>query len=231
MSASLSRLRLQRSLAVVYRFYDIFFQPSDDRTPLIDLPLEVTIPSLNWTAFRAPSDLTYRFSWLTLTQPVPDNVPSPPKPASFAVEVVAPGGDYVSFESPAAMTLTLPLPVSVPPKPSDFLIAKPLWPTPAFRPPAGETAVRGTLSSPTAQPVADLKVEIWLGSAATPPPGTPFTRSNINGDFLFRLPLLKGSQGDTLTAHIRLNDGTIAVTPATRPILIGRTQIISFQRT
>ena len=52
--------------------------------------------------------------------------------------------------------LTLPLPVSAPPQRPDFLIAKPLWPTTAMRPPDGETAVRGHHRSPTAQPVADL---------------------------------------------------------------------------
>ena len=222
---------LQRSLAAVYRFHDVFFEPADGRTPLIERPLNVTIPALRWSAFRSPTDLTYRFSWLILTQPIPSNRPSPPQPASFAVEVTDPSGDYVNFEDPANMALSLPLPVSAPPRASDFLITKPLWPTAAFRPPSGETAVRGTLSSPTAQSVADLKVEIWLGAAPAPPAGTPFTRTNANGDFLYRLPLLKGSPGNTLMANIRLNGGAVAVTPASLPILIGHTRNILFLRT
>ena len=231
MTLKQSTVLLQRSLAAVYRFYDAFFDPVDDHTPLIDLPLEVTIPSLRWRALRVPSDRTYRFSWLTLTQPAPSNVPSPPQPASFAVEVSDPGGDYVNLADAAAMAISLPLPLSVPPRASDFLITKPLWPTPSFRPPPGETILRGTVSSPTAQPVAGLKVEIWLGAAPTPPAGTPFTRTDANGDFLYRLPLLKGSPGDTLMAHIQLNGGAVTVTPDTLPILIGHSRIIPFLRT
>jgi hypothetical protein len=224
-------IRLQRTLAAVYRFHDAFFQPFDDRTPSIDTPLEVAIPSLNWTALRVASDLTYRFSWPTLTGSVPSNSPSPPEPPNFGLRVVAPGGEYVSHEPAAAMTLSLPRPVSTPPKPSDFLILKPLWPTVAFRPPRGETAVRGSLRSSAAQPVLNLKVEIWLGAALTPPAGTPFTFSDAGGDFLFRLPLLKGAPGKTVTARIRLNGGAITVVPSALPIVIGHTQAISFQRT
>jgi hypothetical protein len=218
--------RLQRTLAAVYQFYDAFFFPLDVLTLPVTSPLEVSIPSLNWTAFRAESDSTYRFSANTLTRSTPSNSPSPPNPL-FAVQVVATDGDYVSFQ---AINLVLPLPLSAPPKRSDFLIPKPLWPTTVVRPPDGETAVRGFIRSGTAQPVADLKVEMWLGGSPVPPPGTPFTRSNGAGDFLFRFPRLKGASGSSQAISIRLNGGTVPVLPATLPIVLGQTQIIKFQR-
>ena len=230
---------LQRSLAAVYWFHDVFY-PLDAFTPPIDVPLDVWIPLLKphqvgdkseidrttgqpvhrWSALRAENDFTYRFSALTLTQPAPTG--------ALAVQVTAPGGEYVSFDP---IVLTLPLLVPSPPQRSSYLIAKPLWPTTALRPPGGETAVRGHISSPTAQPVADLTVEMWLGSAPVPPPGTPFTRSNTSGDFLFRFPLVKGAPGAPLPVRIRLSGGVIPVSPASLSIAVGRTQIIPFQRT
>ena len=211
---------LQRTLSAVYRFYDAFFFPIDDTTPPIASPLDVSIPALNWSARRADDDLTYRFSALTFTRPAPSGV-------NLAVQVVASAGDYVNFES---ILLTLPLPVSIPPQAADFLIPRPLWPAIGFRPRAGETAVRGHITSPTAQPVAGLKVEMWPSPGPTPP-GTPYTLSNANGDFLFRLPLLKGWTGSTASFEIRLNSGAVAVSPASAAIVLGVTQIISFQRT
>jgi hypothetical protein len=212
---------LQRTLSAVYRFYDAFFFPIDDTTPPIPSPLGVSIPALNWGALRADDDLTYRFSALTFTQPVPSGV-------NLAVQVVSAVGDYVNFEP---ILLTLPLPVSAPPKASDFLSHRPLWPTVGFRPPAGETAVRGYITSPAAQPVTSLRVEMWPSPGSTPPPGTPYTFSNANGDFLFRLPLLKGRPGTTTSFEIRLDSGAVAVSPASVSIVLGVTQIISFQRT
>jgi hypothetical protein len=127
--------------------------------------------------------------------------------------------------------LTLPLPLSVPPQRADFLIPRPLWPTTAVRPPDQETAIRGRISSNTAQPVADLKVEIWPGAAPIPPPGTPYTRTSANGEFLYRFPLLKGASGSTIPVRIRLEGGAVTVTPAALSIVLGRTQILPFQRT
>jgi hypothetical protein len=97
-----------------------------------------------------------------------------------------------------------------------------------LRPPGGETAVRGSITSATSQPVADLKIEMWLGVG--PPPGTPYTFSNTNGDFLFRFPLFQGTPGQTVLANIQLAGGAIPVSPASRPITIGMSQIIPFQR-
>jgi hypothetical protein len=221
MSTLLVPPRLERSLAAVYRFYDAFYFPVTGATPPISSPLNVSIPELRWKALAGESDRTYRFSALTMTQPAPVGV-------NLAVDVVSPGGEYVNLEP---ILLTLPLPRSVPVVASDFLIARPLWPTVALRPPAGETAVHGHIHSPTAQPVAGLTVEMWNDPAPAPPPGTPYTLSNAHGDFLYRMPLLKGRTGSTATFKIRLNHGAVAALPATVPIVLGATQIISFQRT
>ena len=211
----------QRTLCAVYRFYNVFMLPVDDRTPPVSSALEVSIPSLGWNAMRVDSDHSYRFSAVTLTQPAP-NGPNLP------VQVLAPAGDYVNHD---AILLSLPLALSAPPLRGDFLIRRPLWPTTALRPPAGETGVRGHIHSPTAQPVAGLKVEMWTGAALVPSAGTPFTRSNADGDFLFRFPLLKGSPGQSLPVHIRLDNGLVPASPASLSIVTGQTQIIPFQRT
>ena len=211
---------LRRSLAAVFRFYDAFYFPIDDRTPPIDAALEVAIPSLGWTALRNEADATYRFSALTLEQPVPSG-------PALAVQVVSARGDYVSFEP---IVLTLPRAVSTPPRRSDYLIALPLWPTTAFRPPGFETAVYGRILSPTAQPVSDLRVRAWTGGAPLPPPGSPYTRSNAQGEFLFRFPLLKGAAGRTESISLQLADGAVAVAPTSVLITRGQTQIIELQR-
>jgi hypothetical protein len=212
--------RLQRSLAAVYRFYDAFLYPIDDGTPPIASPLDVLIPQFGWAALAVASDHTYRFSASTLTGPAPAGV-------NLAVTVTAANGEYVSLEP---IALSLPLPLSTPPTRADFLTARPLWPTPALRPPAGETAIRGFIRSATAQPVADLQVEIWTGSAPLPPAGTPFTRSDAKGDFVFRFPRLKGPPGDAVPVSIRLSGGAVTVVPASLSIVLGQTQTVAFQR-
>jgi hypothetical protein len=213
---------LQRSLLAVFRFYDAFFYPPDDLTPPITSPLKVSIPQLRWGSLRS-EDFTYRFSALTLTQVAP-------KGANLKVQVVATQGDYVSHED---ILLTLPLPIPTPPKRTDFLLPTRLWPTVALRPPDGETAVRGRIVGGPTLPVDDIKVEMWTGTAPTPPAGTPFTRTNGAGDFLFRFPLLKGATGTAVPIRIRLKDGTIGVSPGSlsQSMTLGRTQILQFQRT
>jgi hypothetical protein len=220
MSASFTLITFQRSLSVVYRFYDEFFFPIDNRTPPVRSPLDVSIPALNWSAWPA-SDLSYRFSALTLTEP-------PPSGTNLQVQVVAELGDYVNLQP---ITVDLPRSVSNPPLASDFLINVPLWPTVALRPPQSETAVRGFITSSSSQPVANLKVEMWMHPAATPPPGTPFTLSDANGAFLFRFPLLKGASGSNVTINVRINNGTIAGTPSSLPIVVGQTQFVQLTRT
>jgi hypothetical protein len=225
--------QLQRTLAAVYRFYDAFLFPTDplappigsvhDRTPPIRSLLDVSIPELRWNALRASNDFTYRFSVLTLTQALPSRT-------NLGVQLTASGGDYVSFEP--IVLKKLPVPISSPPARSDFLTPVPLWPTTAFRPPIGETAVRGLLGTSTPQSVADLKVEMWLDPAVAPPGVSPFyTRTNANGEFLYRFPLLKRAADSSVTVRIRLNDGTVNVLPSSLPIVLGQTQILQFLRT
>ena len=221
MSAPFVSPLLQRTLSAVYKFYDVFYFPIGDDTPPVTSPLEVSIPALNWSAYGDSDDFTYRFSALTLTRPAPSGI-------NLDVQVRAPGGDYVSFEP---IQLTLPRLLSAPPTRSDFLIPTPLWPTAAGRPGFGETAVRGQIQSASALPVSGLKIEMWPGPAVTPPPGTPFTLSDANGQFLFRFPLLKGPVRSPASFNLRLNDGAVAVSPASLVIALGATQITVFQRT
>lgn len=210
----------QRTLSAVYRFYDAFFFPIDERTPPILSPLQVSVPALDWAAWGSAEDSTYRFSAATLGKPAPSGV-------NLEVAARSSGGDYLSHEP---ILLTLPLPVSTPPRRSEFLIVAPLWPTAALRPPQGETALRGHLLSATAQPVADLKVEAWAGPSPVPPAGTPYTRTDRNGDFLIRFPQMKGHRGIGLMFQIRLSDGAVPVSPASPTLLLGQTQVIAFQR-
>jgi hypothetical protein len=227
MSASVDIVLLRRSLSAVFSFYDAFYTPPGaaappDSTPPIRSPLDVSIPSLQWQAL-AGADATYRFSALTLSG-------TPPAGVNLPVRVEAPAGDYVSL---LPIKVSLPLPVAAPPTRDDFLIPTPLWPTTACRPPAGETALRGSIVSPTAQPVGGLKVEMWLGGG--PPPGSPFTLSDARGDFLFRFPLFKRPPGPPpqtmVQLNIRLDGGALAVSPSSLPIAIGATQFVQFLRT
>lgn len=211
--------RLRRALSAVFRFYDAFLFPLDDTTPPIASPLEVTIPAFGWTALRVERDATYRFSASTLREPAPSGV-------NLEVQVRAINGDYMSLDP---ILLTLPLPVSTPVQRADFLIRQPLWPTITARPPGTETAVRGQIRSATAQPVAGLLVEMWQGPPV-PPAGTPSTRSTQTGEFLFRFPLLKGTSGSVAPFRIRLNAGAVAVLPATTSLVVGRSQIVQFDR-
>jgi hypothetical protein len=180
--------------------------------------LDVSIPTLRWSALPEESDRTYRFSALTLTQPAPIGV-------NLAIEVTAPGGQYVSHEP---ILVTLPRPLSAPVQRADFLVNQLLWPTTALRPPPGETAINGSIRSATAQPVDNLTVEIWSG-----PPSLRRerrSRARRRGNFLNRFPLRKGPAGSLANVRIRLNGGAVAVAPATLPIVLGRTQAIPFDR-
>lgn len=219
MTTAFAQMRLQRTLAAVFRFYDAFHFPVGDTTPPIGSPLEVTIPELRWTALRVEQDATYRFSAPTLTGPSPAGV-------NLDVQVRALNGDYISFDP---IALTLPRPLSTPVQRADFLILQPLWPTTAMRPPSTETAVRGQIRSASAQPVVGLTVEMWPGPPV-PPPGTPSTRSNATGEFVFRFPRLKGTPGSPVPFHIRLNGGAVPVFPATPSLVRGTTQIVQFDR-
>ncbi len=143
------------------------------------------------------------------------------------LRVASTEGDYRSLEP---VLLTLPRAVSNPPVPADFLIPQPLWPTTRWKAPAGETVVRGSLSSPTSQPVGGLVLEMWVGASPTPPAGTPFTRTESDGGFLYRFPRLKGAAGAPLTVQARLNGGAIPLPASPLNLVFGRTHFVSLQR-
>lgn len=210
---------LRRSLAVVYRFHDVFYLPFTDLTPPIRSPLSVSIPSKRWTALSIEEDATHRFSAMTLKEDAPSGT-------GLAVEVTSLLGDYVNHEP---ITVDLPRSQSTPPKRGDFLLLRPLWPTVAFRPPPGETAVRGQILGNG--PVAGLKVILFTGAA--PPPGGPYAVTDEDGQFLFRFPLLENPGSAPLTLHISVSgaSGPVPVTPSAVVAELGETQICLFQRT
>lgn len=197
--------RLTLALAVVYRFSDIF------TGAVVRAPLAVTIPSLKWTAFASLPDATYRFVGLPAA---PGTLPH-----SFAVTVESVNGDYASYE-PFAVTLPLTLPPG-PPQRATYLVEKPLWPTRRLRPPPGETAVIGQITSTAGQPLAGLKV--YLSPDVIPPvPTGPYAYSDVHGDFLCRLPDVKATLDASsavipVTLNLQVFDGStpVSVTPST----------------
>jgi len=210
-------VRAAHELAVVYRFQDTFHKPPG-LPPPIRSPLEVTIalPEGTWAAFFADRDSTYRFRRRL------GEVPA----GTFDVTVTSRDGEYQNFEP---FGITLPVTLAGPhPTAGDFLVVKELWPTTLFRVPSGETAVYGRIES-TTLPVADLKVRLFKGVS---PPASPYTRTNANGEFLFRLPKLPGLGGtDSLKIRVEDSGGTVPVTPSPFTVQLGKAQIVSFTRT
>lgn len=174
-------LSISHTLAAAWRFEDAFSGRA------VDVPLNVQVdviappysrmPSLPWKAVGG-DDATYRFLVSNRTiAPI----------GTFEVSVDVPGATYAAFE-PLAMTL--PRPLLTPPYPTrtDFLMVAKLWPTRLFKIPPGETAVTGTIGSAGAlTSVAGLRVTMWSAVHASPPPGTPYTYTDANGDFVTRL--------------------------------------------
>jgi hypothetical protein len=105
-----------------------------------------------------------------------------------------------------------------------------LWPTVAFRTPAGETDIAARLVSASNQSVAGLKVRLF-DSAAPPPPPDIYTRSDDAGQLLVRLPSLRRGSAANPTAQIDVQvfdvtNAPLAVTPASLTAPIG--QLTSF---
>lgn len=217
-----------RELAAAVRFLDAFTgQP-------VRTPLAVSIPSLNWAASWTASDATYRFSLVN-----PPRVGGLPQlPAGVFDLAVAPPGDppsttptgsallrgpYAALET---RQLTLPPVVHSPPLATDFRVDLTLWPTVAFRPPPGETAIEGSVVSVSHQNIVGLKV-ILLDAAAPPPANPPYTRTDGAGQFIFRFPSLRrGTVYDPMaTLNVRLfdiADTALAAAPASLTVPIGR---------
>jgi hypothetical protein len=199
-------------------FHDIFFRPFDDRTPRVRSALEVSIPERSWLAYYAASDATYRFSAVDWEAPLP---------STLAVVVRSIDGDYASYEP---LTITLPLAIPSPPLASSFLIHRPLWPTSAFRPIAGETAISGMITHPTLK-ISGLRVVMYSGA---PDPLSPYTYTDAAGGFLFRLPYLGAASSavPTIPMSIDVRDGVtpVVVSPASAVVTLGRQNRFVFVR-
>lgn len=209
--------RLVHHLGVALRLVDIF-------TDLpVAVPLTVTVPAQGWEAVYRATDSTYR---LVFTHRAPPS-------GKFAVAVAAPGGEYRSLEP---IQVTLPVTPGVPPplvRRVDYLISRPLWPTRVWRPPVGETVVLGRLTRVGAGAVADLDIRIFAVGQSVP--ATPYTRSDGQGEFLFRLPWLRPTMSGTtinppptLAIEVREAGNPLTVNPATFPLLPGRAQVLTF---
>ncbi|HEY5933088.1 MAG TPA: hypothetical protein VIU61_00550 [Kofleriaceae bacterium] len=207
---------LGHALACALRFEDIFYRPVEPTTPPVATRLEVTIPALAWTAIRADRDATYRFRF----------TPGVDVTGTHDVVVTSLDGIYVNHEP---FQITLPRMMSTPPRASDFLIARPLWPTRRFHAPIGETCVIGRITSPNL-PVAALRVQLYRGAA--PPPLGAYTYTDANGEFVFRLLKLAGAIGDVISdVRIAVSDGNpVVVAPDMFSVELGRTQSITFTR-
>ncbi len=198
------RPRIVHRLAVVLRFLDAFSGEA------VRVPLDVSIPSLRWQPFHSSADATYRF--LTTNADLPSGL--------FDVQVEAPGGEYVNHET---ITVQIPRPLVAHDPPalaSDYLDQPTLWPTTRLRPPVGETVVLGQVQSMSEADVSGLRVV--LGPSGSPLPAQPYTRTDANGGFLFRFPLLKAAfVGDhavtTQSLAVELRDAAnsvLAVNPS-----------------
>jgi hypothetical protein len=182
------RPSIRHQLGVVLRFVDVFTgrpidTPLDVRSIALPSPLPpppARPPNLPWRALRRADDASYRFV-------VSDGEALPTGPLDVLVD--DPGGAYVNFEP---LTIQLPRPlVAHPPTPdrSDFLVDRKLWPTRHAALGAAETAVVGRIVSTGAlTQVAALRIRLGVG----PLPADPYTYTNDAGEFLFRLPGLKG---------------------------------------
>jgi hypothetical protein len=187
---------VRHRLAAAVRFVDAFTQraidvPLDVRAET--LPVVVGMPTLPWRARRAPNDASYRFL-------VSNDTIMPT--GAVAVEVTAPGDQYVNFE-PLVVGLPRPF-VAHPPTParSDFIVQHALWPTRRCPLPPNETVVIGRCVSAGVSPIASLRVTLWLDG--TPMPPAPYAYSNGRGEFVFRLPTLKTVNGGTTSSTATL---------------------------
>ncbi len=212
---------LTRDLAAAVQFVDPF-----SGLP-IRAPFAVSIPALQWTALRRDTDATYRFSLANV--PLAGGTPQLPT-GTFTLSVTPAGttpagGAYAALEP---RQITLPVTAAHPPPVlfADYLVALALWPTVAFRVPAGETAVTAHLVSTSNQSVAGLKVRMFA-AAAPPPPANVYTRSDTTGQFLIRLPALRRGNvaNPTVVLDVQVFNAantSLAVTPATLTVPIGQ---------
>lgn len=237
--------RIVHRLAFALRFHDAF-SVAGNRL-LVNVPLDVTIPlptgvappaqirppqgpipgpippvlETLWRARRSEQDGTYRFL-LTNQMLVPGN---------YTVTVTAPGGEYRNLEP---IVIAVPVPRTPPPAPpalrSDFLFARPLWPTRRSRFDAGSTVVIGSVVHAGGTPAVGYTVRLF---PAGPVPPNPYTITDQSGDFVYRFPLLARAPGaPPLALHdFEVRDPLNAVVPVasppagTLPVTIGTTTV------
>lgn len=213
--------QITHRLAVALRFVDIFTGRA------VDDELRVRIDGHDdWAPVYGASDSTYRFT--RSVEPLPN------------LGLV--GVTVESIETPARYANRTALQITVPsagpvPSPMTFahhLVEHPLEPTTAFRPPNGETSLRGVvLRAGTPQP--DFQLAIGVG--APPVPATAVAHTDANGEFVYRLPaaaaVVAGLVVSTTAAlHIIVSDAGGAVQAVTSPPLplivpLGRTTSLS----
>ena len=213
-----SPVSLTHNLGVALRFVDMFSRR------VVEVPLKVTVDALRWQAFRSESDGTYRF--VATNRPVPAG--------NFVVTVTDSSGIYSSREQ---LQVTLPVVIGHPPPlvRADYLVDVPLWPTPGFRSAQGETVVRGRVVSAGANVASALRV--FLFPPPGPRPAQPYAWPDENGDFLFRIPGLRGSMSGnvpvttaTLDAEVldAANNPVVPVNPANLVVRLGQTEYFVF---
>ena len=195
---------VSQRLAAAVSFFDAF-RETPGEPPFVREPLRVSIPSHDWAAIGIDNDGIYRFAY-------PRGVELG---GLFDVEVVSESGTYVDFEP---LQLALPLPVSSPPLRTDFWVFHKLWPTRSFTLPPGETAVVGRITSPTAQQVARLKVQLHPGSPARRSRRAVHLHGRATASSCSDFPSLPGPvPGGTQTLHISVVDSManpVATIPA-----------------
>ena len=164
--------RITHRLAIALRFVDLF-----TRRPVSDR-LRVRLRGWEpWEPVYGVGDHTYRFT--SSNEPVP---------AIGLVDVIVESTEHAARyvnAVPLQVDVPRPLPVPSPITVGHFLVEHPLEPTRAFRTPPGETAVRGVLRQ-GGVPQSGFAVAIAVGAA--PGPATPAVHTDVDGEFLYRLP-------------------------------------------
>lgn len=194
---------VHHALGIALLFEDVF-----SGAP-VRAPLRVSIPTLRWNAV-AGGDGAYRFVW---------TIGEPPA-GTYAVEVVAPGGEYRNFEP---FQITLPHPAPTPPTRQDWMMQRLLWPTRKLRLGPTQTALIGRFER-GGVPQPGRKVR-FIGAAA-------HSYTDENGELLAYFPNAKRDVMDTppsvtLSLAIEVDNGTASVSPAAVSIVMGS---VLFQR-
>ena len=171
---------------------------------------------------------SYRFfvTNRALPAPVPATVPVEISPIDRAATHDDHGGLVVTIPPAGAA----PVPLTV----GRFLVVHPVWPNRAFRPPPGETFVRGTVRRLGA-PVAGQLVRL---ATIAPTPAIPAARTDTDGAFAYRLPGLRVQAATpaavVTTAQLQasVTDGggiaqTITAPPVPLTVPIGRTTVLT----